>query len=234
MKTIQPIRLQKIKQSRAKGISARRRDTQEKLLQAAAKLFAQKGIFGTSVEDICDAAGYTRGAFYSNFRDSNDMLIALVDREDEILIGKIERATAMLPDLLAEYNSPDAEEASPLAALADHWLQTLPLTRRDILLRSELSSHAVRDRKFRPKLIESRQHLVKAVSVFLETAFKELELEPIMAIGDVSQIMVSLVERAAKNQMVHDSRATKLSAVTAKLLLPVLAGLIKPVTKQAA
>lgn len=228
MKTIQPIRLQKIKQSRAKGISARRRDTQDKLLQAAAKLFANKGISGTTVEDICDAAGYTRGAFYSNFRDIGDLLNALVEREDEILIGKIERATAMLPDLLAEYNSPDAEEASPLAALADHWLQTLPLTRQDILLRSELSSHAVRNRKFRPKLIESRQQLVSAVSNFLRIAFAELSLEPVMDLDSLSQIMVSLVERAAKNQLVHDSRATALSRVTTKLLLPVLAGLIKP------
>src|SRR5882757_7293970 len=45
-----------------------RDDTREKLLEAAARVFEEQGIGGTSIETIAAAAGFTRGAFYSNFK----------------------------------------------------------------------------------------------------------------------------------------------------------------------
>jgi AcrR family transcriptional regulator len=41
--------------------------TRLRLLDAAQAIFMKKGFVATSVEDIAEAAGYTRGAFYSNF-----------------------------------------------------------------------------------------------------------------------------------------------------------------------
>ena len=41
--------------------------TRLRLLDAAQTIFMKKGYVATSVEDIAEAAGYTRGAFYSNF-----------------------------------------------------------------------------------------------------------------------------------------------------------------------
>ena len=39
------------------------------MLEAAAAVFAERGFYGASVEEIAERAGYTRGAFYSNFAD---------------------------------------------------------------------------------------------------------------------------------------------------------------------
>src|ERR1700744_4363640 len=55
--------------------------TQQRLLDAAQKLFAKKGLAATSVEDITAAAGYLRGAFYSNFGGKNDLFIELLRRD---------------------------------------------------------------------------------------------------------------------------------------------------------
>ena len=41
-------------------------------------MFADRGINGASVEEICEAAGYTRGAFYSNFADKSELVLALL------------------------------------------------------------------------------------------------------------------------------------------------------------
>lgn len=57
-----------------------RERTQERLLGAAAELFAERGVNGTSVEQIADRAGYTRGAFYSNFGGKHDLVVALLAR----------------------------------------------------------------------------------------------------------------------------------------------------------
>ncbi|MFS2056347.1 TetR/AcrR family transcriptional regulator, partial [Variovorax sp. CT11-76] len=46
-------------------ISARRAATQARLADAAVAVFARKGVPGSTVEEICEEAGFTRGAFYS-------------------------------------------------------------------------------------------------------------------------------------------------------------------------
>lgn len=47
--------------------TARRSRTRERLLDAAYEVFADTGVHTASVEQISEAAGFTRGAFYSNF-----------------------------------------------------------------------------------------------------------------------------------------------------------------------
>jgi AcrR family transcriptional regulator len=58
-----------------------RDQTTQRLLDAAQKLIAKKGLSAASVEDIAAAAGYTRGAFYSNFSSKGDLFIELLRRD---------------------------------------------------------------------------------------------------------------------------------------------------------
>ena len=50
-------------------------------MAAAGPVFADRGIIGASVEEICEAAGFTRGAFYSNFADKDALVLALIQAE---------------------------------------------------------------------------------------------------------------------------------------------------------
>lgn len=61
----------------------RREQTRERLLEAARKMFVKKGLAATSVEDIAETAGYTRGAFYSNFHGKPELLLELVRRDHD-------------------------------------------------------------------------------------------------------------------------------------------------------
>ncbi len=60
-----------------------REETRQHLLDAAQKLIAKKGLGTASVEDIAEAAGYTRGAFYSNFSSKDDLFLELLRRDHE-------------------------------------------------------------------------------------------------------------------------------------------------------
>ena len=71
--------------------TARRAQTQEKLMAAAVRVFAARGIIGASVEEICDVAGFTRGAFYSNFGDKDDLVLALLKHQIEEQYAALER-----------------------------------------------------------------------------------------------------------------------------------------------
>ncbi|HEY1725303.1 MAG TPA: TetR/AcrR family transcriptional regulator [Steroidobacteraceae bacterium] len=70
--------------SRKRLTRAESRDmTRRRLLDAGAVVIARHGLKGASVEDIAAHAGYTRGAFHSNFRSKVDLFIELLKRDHE-------------------------------------------------------------------------------------------------------------------------------------------------------
>src|SRR3974377_1318053 len=54
--------------------------THTRLIEAAEWLFMRKGFDDASVDEISETAGYSRGAFYSNFEDKEQVFLALMDR----------------------------------------------------------------------------------------------------------------------------------------------------------
>ncbi|MEU2778510.1 helix-turn-helix domain-containing protein, partial [Streptomyces sp. NPDC007162] len=68
-------------------VTRRRVQTRARLLDAAFTVFAAKGFGRVSIEEVCEAAGFSRGAFYSNFSTLDELFFALYqDRAD--LIGR--------------------------------------------------------------------------------------------------------------------------------------------------
>jgi AcrR family transcriptional regulator len=56
----------------------RQAQTRERLLEAAERVFLRRGLRGSSVEEIAAEAGFTRGAFYSNFESKDQLFIELL------------------------------------------------------------------------------------------------------------------------------------------------------------
>src|ERR1700704_7148483 len=65
-----------------------RDDTREKLFEAAARVFEEQGINAASIETIAAAAGFTRGAFYSNFTSKDELIIAMLEDHVEQTIRR--------------------------------------------------------------------------------------------------------------------------------------------------
>ena len=129
----------------------------ERLLDAAAEVFAERGYRATRVEDLAAAAGLTKGAVYWNFESKEDIFVALleerVDRRARELMGVTEHA-------------PRETETAPLvgrglSAFADEQ-QAL------VLLLQEHWSLAVRDPAVRDTYVERqrvlREQLAKALA----------------------------------------------------------------------
>ncbi len=55
--------------------------TRERLIIAAMNEFAEKGFRDPSIHDICKRAGFTRGAFYANFVDRDELIGAVMDKK---------------------------------------------------------------------------------------------------------------------------------------------------------
>jgi AcrR family transcriptional regulator len=138
-----------------------RDDTCEKLFEAAARVFEEQGIGGASIEAIAAAAGLTRGAFYSNFKSKDELIIAMIE-------DHVEQSVRRNLDLLARHKNP--------ADFIDA-LKTMDRSRQDPLGRSpllhmEMILFVARAEKRRPDLAKRLRARRKLIADIVETTSK--------------------------------------------------------------
>lgn len=105
----------------------RKEMTRELLLDAAIEVFAQKGYHGASLDDVADAAGFTKGAVYSNFTRKSDLFRALLERETgrygQALTQTVERVPLeLLPEVAAELLAAPEADQETQTLLIEFWL----------------------------------------------------------------------------------------------------------------
>ncbi|AFQ51853.1 TetR/AcrR family transcriptional regulator [Burkholderia cepacia] len=155
----------------------RRDATRERLLGAACAIFAEKGYAAASVEDIAAAAGYTRGAFYSNFRSKTEMLFELLRRDHDDAATALQRIVGMPPG--------SAEDAQ--RALLAYWRRGAA-RHASRLMWLEAQLQAARDPRFRAQFgpfLRERQALATAcIDTFAARAGVSLPLPAhVLALG---------------------------------------------------
>lgn len=142
--------------------------TRERLLSAAQSIFLEKGFVAASVEDIAAAAGYTRGAFYSNFRSKAELLFELLERDHASV-------QAELRQIFEGGGSREQMEATALA-----YYRRMHIDDRCHLLWVEAKLQAARDAKFRVRfnqfLQESRTRMADIIRAFSEHSGTPLRL----------------------------------------------------------
>ena len=67
----------------------RRQQTREELLTAAEACFVTRGFHATSVDQVAEQAGYTKGAVYSNFAAKEDLFFAVYERRVERALTEV-------------------------------------------------------------------------------------------------------------------------------------------------
>src|SRR5262245_8770864 len=77
-----------------------REQTRARLFLAAAKVFAEYGVGGATVEQIAAAAGFTRGAFYSNFATKEELMVAMLEDHVQRSIAHHRAVLAKHPDTI--------------------------------------------------------------------------------------------------------------------------------------
>jgi AcrR family transcriptional regulator len=132
--------------------------TRQRLLDAAQAIFMKKGFVATSVEDIAEAAGYTRGAFYSNFSSKPELFLELLRRDHEEMQAELE-------SIFEEGATRETMEAQVLA-----YYSNLPHDDKCFLLWMEAKLVAARDSRFRAKfnafMHEKREHMSEYIRAF--------------------------------------------------------------------
>ena len=105
----------------------RREMTRLRLVEAAIDEFAVRGLDATSVEQLCEAAGFSRGAFYSNFATKDDLCIAIMEHHRDLVLGGLAAVFDHLPqDAEIEWVTGTAlSEFFRIVAPTEHFQRTL-------------------------------------------------------------------------------------------------------------
>jgi AcrR family transcriptional regulator len=111
--------------------------TRNLLIEAARREIVKKGFAQASVRDIADAAGFSQGAFYSNFPDKEAILLELVQRHQSEERAKIEAALSQAPD-----------DAAKAMAGIEKWAATVNSDADFAILAIELQLQALRSPSF--------------------------------------------------------------------------------------
>jgi AcrR family transcriptional regulator len=139
-----------------------RDDTREKLFEAAAQVFEERGIGAASIEMITAAAGFTRGAFYSNFESKDDLIVAMLE-------DHVERSLQHHRRLLERHLNPTDFVA---ALRATERSRQDPLGRAP-LLHMELILFVARSEKRRPELAQRLRARRKLVADIVTATTRE-------------------------------------------------------------
>ncbi|GAT83430.1 putative TetR family transcriptional regulator [Streptomyces sp. F-3] len=133
-------------------VTSRRLRTRARLLDAAFTVFAAKGFGRVTIEEVCEAAGCSRGAFYSNFATLDELFFALYRQRAEPIADQV--AGALAPD------GPGLD----VPAAVDRVTEVLLLDLDWLLVKTDFLVHAARRPDVAQTLLEHRARLRGAIA----------------------------------------------------------------------
>ncbi|WP_024795349.1 TetR/AcrR family transcriptional regulator [Tomitella biformata] len=121
---------------RDKPATRNRANTRQRLLDAAQNVFATNGFGRSTVENVCERAGFSRGAFYSNFDSLDELFLAMWESQSEHLIATLRTA------IEAESGKPKEPTVHDVIARI---LNAIPVDDHWYRITAEFSAHALRN-----------------------------------------------------------------------------------------
>jgi AcrR family transcriptional regulator len=112
------------------------------LMQSAAKVFARRGLQQASIDEVAEDAGFTKGAFYANFKSKEELFLAMLDERFAKRIEDIEEVIAS-----------DGTAVEKARRGGDRFARMLSADPEWERLFFEFSSYAARDEDFREELV---------------------------------------------------------------------------------
>lgn len=190
--------------------SDRRARTRAKLLEAAGEVFARQGFHSATVDDVADAAGYTKGAVYANFASKDALFLALLDQH---LDAQVEQVDRLFAGGAHEPLRDDLEDASA---------QAMDGGTSFGLLTMEFWLYAMRHSEARAALADRYDRMRRRLATALADRDAAREVEPVLSPADRAALVLA-VDAGLLIQHGADP-----AAVTPRLRADALAAVVDP------
>jgi AcrR family transcriptional regulator len=170
-----------------------REQTRKELLDAAARVFADRGFHGASVEAVSEEAGYSTGALYSNFESKEELFLSLYEEQ-------MERRTR---ELRAVMEGSEDREAGMTAA-AGTVDRSLREDRDFFLLYFEFALRAARDAQFAQRFRAARERRLGELTKELSDALGRAQPASELTGEQLAQALRALSHGLALDVLIDD------------------------------
>ncbi|MEV6610489.1 TetR/AcrR family transcriptional regulator [Kutzneria sp. NPDC051319] len=150
-----------------KRVTKRRGETRQRLLDAALTVFAEQGFGRSTVEQVCDRAGYTRGAFYSNFASLDDLFLAMWEQRSTELIDGLRQALDGMDTAKVRNVRGVVELVTPAVRVDDTWYR----------ITSEFTAHALRNPGLRRVMKTREESIAGAITPVVAALLRKIGRE---------------------------------------------------------
>ena len=192
----------------------RKQRTSAGLVETARGLFLERGFHATSLDEIAEAAGYSKGAVYSNFGGKAELFLAVLDAHLELRAQAYTEVALDGHDLDETYRAVarfrlEADEREPA------W--------EPLLL--EFWTYAARRDDLRAAVSERRERFLDVIAELIETLANRHGVAYTIPLREVARGSAALLRGMAVERML-DSAATPID-VLAEMHAAYMKGLMK-------
>jgi AcrR family transcriptional regulator len=180
-------------------VRPQRSEVRRRLLDAAAQLFAQRGITATSIDDVAAAAGFTKGAFYSNFTSKDNLILELID----------DRAASRLDWGKEAFQAGSRLAGERAEALGDRLTAIFVAHREWQMLFLEFWQQAVRSPEVGRRFAARRREMCSVVAAVIQSQAESLGLTLALPPEQLATVILALsnglaIERYTDEEAVPD------------------------------
>lgn len=168
--------------------------TRATLIESAMRVFAEKGLHRASIDDIAGGAGFTKGAFYANFKSKEELFLVMLDVHFAERLEAIEQVLQTDADLESQAEQVGIEFVSALRGKED-WCK----------LFLEFSSHATRHEEFRVELVARTDALRASVAAALSRRAAEAGIVPTVDPDVVARMTFAMAHGVAIEQLLDET-----------------------------
>lgn len=180
--------------------SEQREQTRQRLLASARHVFGRVGFEAAALDVIAEEAGYSRGAFYSNFHSKDELFIELVgghfDAEVETLARALERI----------------ERAEDLAGAVERRYRVLGEDSSWCLLTTEFQLYALRGGRLADRFAELYERYHQRLADLVAAHFERLGVESRLTPYEFAAAQLALSHGLALQRAADRTLATTLPA----------------------
>jgi AcrR family transcriptional regulator len=167
-------------------------------MEAAFEVFAEVGLDAASVEAICERAGFTRGAFYSNFESKDELFLQLAAQVASDRVASVQSRIGGLVD--TDREGLDEDEIS---TILEQVLDVGADDRLGVLLMSEIRIRALRDPDVARAFLEQDAAMQRNIAQIITdiSALKGIELR--IDAARAAHLMLTVWESAAARALIR-------------------------------
>ena len=166
--------------------------TRECLMQSAAKVFARRGLEQASIDEVAEDAGFTKGAFYANFKSKEELFLAMLDERFSERIEEIERVIAG-----------EGTTAEKAQRAGDDFTQMIVADREWQRLFFEFSAYAARNDEFREELVTRYRSMRDRIAAALRARAEAAGFESALPYDQIALMTCAMANGVALEKLLE-------------------------------